>query len=94
MAAAGVAAAFRDDAGTRPAGLAYIVWGWNEEALDEAPNSRSLYCPKTVEVRVRALARHESQMTDLISDAPEAFTLAPEVRAITTRTSEVYLELS
>ncbi len=92
-AAAGVAELFRAGADPRPTGFAFVVWGWNEDALDTAANPRSLTCPETVWIRGRALARHESQTTNLISDAAEAFRLAPEVALVTTRTSEVYLEL-
>ena len=71
-AAASVAELFRDGADPRPAGFSFVVWGWNEDALDTAANPRSLTCPETVRIRRRALARHESQTTTLISDAAEA----------------------
>ncbi len=92
-AAAGVAAALRDSIDPRPAGFSFIVWGWKEESLEDAPGPRSLFCPGTVETRTRALARHQSQTTDVISGAAQAFTLPLEVAALTTRTSEIYLEL-
>jgi LmbE family N-acetylglucosaminyl deacetylase len=93
LATAQVAAALRASLDPRPAGFAYVVWGWNEEGLEEAADPRSLSCPATVEVRTRALSRHASQTTDVISDAPESFRLPPEVAAVTSRTSEVFLEL-
>ena len=92
VAAAGVAAAFRDDGDLRPPGFSLIVWGWNEEALEEVSDLRSLFCPGTVETRTRALARHRSQTTDMIS-ATKAFILPPEVAMLTTRAFEIYLEL-
>ena len=92
-AAAGVAAAFRETRDPPIPGFAFLTWGWNDDALDAAPNPRSLFCPATVEVRGRALARHRSQTTDLIGDAPQAFRLPREFAAVTTRTSEIHLEL-
>jgi LmbE family N-acetylglucosaminyl deacetylase len=89
LATAEVAEAFRD---STVAGFAYVVWGWNEAALDDLADPRALFCPSTVERRVRALARHASQTTDLITDAPQAFRLPREVSAVTTRTSELYFE--
>lgn len=94
LAAAQVAASLRDALDPRPAGFAFLVWGWLAETLDAAANPRSLACPATVEARTLALSRHRSQTTDMISDAAEAFTLSAEVKAITTRTSEIYLELA
>ena len=93
VAAAGVAEVFKDSLSPRPQGFAFIVWGWAEEALDAAPNPRSLACADTVETRARALARHRSQTTDLIADAEIAFRLPPEVAAIVDRPIEIHLEL-
>jgi LmbE family N-acetylglucosaminyl deacetylase len=93
LATAQVAEAFRASSDPRPAGFAYVVWGWNEEGLENAGDPRSLACPATVELRVRALARHASQTTDLIADAPQAFRLPADVAAVTSRTSEVFFGL-
>ena len=90
LATAQVAEAFR---AATVAGFSYVVWGWNEEALDDLADPRSLFCPATVDLRVRALRRHASQTTDLINDAAQAFRLPPEVAAVTSRTSEVYFGL-
>ena len=92
-AAAGVADAFRKTRTPPLAGFAFMVWGWREEALEDAPNPRTLSCPATVETRTRALARHQTQTTDMIDGAAEAFVIPPSVMALTSRTSEVYLEL-
>ncbi len=74
-------------------GFAYVVWGWNEVALDDFDQPLSLHCPNTVGPRTRAVARHASQLGNLITDAPDAFRLPPEVVAVTARTSEVYFQL-
>ena len=93
LAATEVAASLREALDPRPTAFSFVVWGWLLAELAQAESPRSLECAATVEVRTRALARHQSQTTDLISDATEAFTLSREVKAITQRTSEIYLEL-
>ncbi len=94
LAAAVLAKALRDVLEPRPSLFSYFVWGWEEVGVDDAKCVRSLDCTSSVEIRRRALACHETQMTSLIDDAEFAFTISPELAALTGRTVEIFLELA
>lgn len=79
----------------RPRRFDYLVWGWSHPGLAdgalEGPVWR-LACAKNASRRARALARHETQLGLLIRDDEEAFVIPPELAALTSRPSEIYLE--
>jgi len=75
--------------------LDYMVWGWSLPHLEAAHGSDvcwRLPCADACAERRRALARHRTQMTDLISDAEEAFRIPEELVALTDRSSEIFFE--
>jgi LmbE family N-acetylglucosaminyl deacetylase len=82
-------------AGARPiAEMSYLVWGWAEAGLIEAARLQrpwALPCRQTVPLRRRALARHRTQLTDIIDDADRGFTIPAGLAAVTDRTFEIYL---
>ena len=90
------AAVARDVASRLPTGpvlMDYLVWGWEEEAhLEVGAPVWALDCPQTIDQRVRALACHRTQTTDLIVDASEAFRIPERLAALTRRPVELYLE--
>jgi LmbE family N-acetylglucosaminyl deacetylase len=58
----------------------YPVWGWTlppETEVGPAPTGLRLDVSAQRETKARAVAAHESQTTDLISDDPEGFRLEP-----------------
>jgi LmbE family N-acetylglucosaminyl deacetylase len=77
----------------RPIGMDYLVWGWTESGLAQAPEKVwALDCPQTVDTRRRALACHRTQTANLITDARTHFQIPPKLAALTERPTEVYLE--
>ncbi len=82
-------------AGPRPlAEMSYLVWGWAEAGLIEAARLHRVWalpCRQTVPLRRRALARHRTQMTDIIDDADRGFTIPARLAAVTDRALEMYL---
>ncbi len=60
----------------------YPVWGWTlppKTEVGAAPEGLRLDVSAYRETKARAVAAHESQTTDLISDDPDGFRLAPEM---------------
>ncbi|MGH1569996.1 PIG-L deacetylase family protein [Methylobacterium sp. P31] len=58
----------------------YPVWGWTlppETEVGAAPTGARLDVSAYRETKTRAVAAHESQTTDLISDDPQGFRLEP-----------------
>jgi LmbE family N-acetylglucosaminyl deacetylase len=74
--------------------MSYLVWGWAEAGLIEAARPHRIWalpCRQTVPLRRRALARHRTQMTDIIDDADRGFTIPARLAAVTDRPLEMYL---
>ncbi len=74
--------------------MSYLVWGWAEAGLIEAARLQRIWalpCRQTVPLRRRALARHRTQMTDIIDDADRGFTIPARLAAVTDRALEIYL---
>jgi len=58
----------------------YPVWGWTlppETEVGPAPTGLRLDVAPYRQIKVRAVAAHESQTTDLIADDPQGFRLEP-----------------
>lgn len=75
--------------------LAYPVWGWALPAdaeVGDAPRGIRLDISAHVIAKVRAIAAHRSQTSDLIDDDPTGFRLDAEMLARFARPFEIYLE--
>jgi LmbE family N-acetylglucosaminyl deacetylase len=73
----------------------YLVWGWTEPALGAAAARRTVWglpCAMEIDRRGAALARHRTQLGDLITDDADAFVIPPELAALTRRPTEIFLE--
>lgn len=78
-----------------PRRMDYIIWGWSEPALtDRSRRAWSLDCAGVSRVRRRALARHRTQTTGVIDDAAQSFRMPPDIAALASCPSEIYLERS
>ena len=93
VAAADLAADLATRLDPKPARMDYLVWGWNEARLARDTSSAwALDCPRTTEVRQKALACHRTQVGGLIVDARTSFQIPPRLAALTARPTEIYLE--
>ncbi len=73
------------------------VWAWHRGGPDAAPRADEatawrLDISPVLAEKAAAIAAHVSQVTGLISDADEAFTLTPELLAPFERTWELYMD--
>jgi LmbE family N-acetylglucosaminyl deacetylase len=73
--------------------MEFLVWGWSaRRARFDCQVAWSLACADSIELRQRALACHQTQMSDLINDARKAFRIPPQLVALTDRPVEIYLQ--
>ncbi len=84
----------RDRLPTPARRLDYMVWGWASETLADVAHTDiwALRCRRHTGRRRRALARHRTQAPGLITDAAWSFLIPPELKALTERPTEVFLE--
>ncbi len=75
----------------------YPIWLWELATGADAPRADEvkvwrLDIAAVARQKQSAIARHKSQITDLINDDPEGFRLTPQILQHFDRTWEVYFE--
>ncbi len=80
-----------------PRWLEYPVWAWTQPEATTAPqpnegNAWRLDISAVLARKARAIARHRSQLGEIIHDDPTGFCLAPEMLAHFARGWELFLE--
>ena len=75
----------------------YPIWLWELATTADAPQKGEargwrLDIKSVSEQKQRAIAAHQSQISDLIDDDPEGFRLSPDILANFAATWEIYLE--
>ncbi|WP_229253950.1 PIG-L deacetylase family protein [Dyadobacter sp. NIV53] len=77
--------------------LEYFIWLWERAGSSDLPkhgecNVLKVNIQTAKDHKMKAIAAHISQTTDLINDDPDGFTLSPEVLAHFDKTFEIFVE--
>ena len=76
--------------------IEYPIWDWDTAQRQDFPKSvkaRRLDIRSVLELKQQAIAKYQSQISDLIKDDPQGFRLTPEMLQNFTQPWEIYLEI-
>ena len=76
--------------------IEYPIWDWDTEQRQDFPESVTAWrldISSVLELKRQAIAKYQSQISDLIHDDPQGFRLTPEMLQNFTQSWEIYLEV-
>ena len=80
-----------------PCIIEYPIWDWDTEQrrdFSESVKAWRLGINSVLELKRQAIAKYQSQISDLIDDDPNGFRLTPEMLPNLTQPWEIYLEVT
>ena len=85
-----------NDLNNPPRIIEYPIWDWDTAQRQDFPESVKAWrldISSVLELKRQAIAKYQSQISDLIKDDPQGFRLTPEMLQNFTQPWEIYLEI-
>ena len=85
-----------NDLNNPPRIIEYPIWDWDTAQRQDFPESVKAWrldISSVLELKRQAIAKYQSQISDLIKDDPQGFRLTPEMLQNFTQPWEIYLEV-